>query len=174
MTKEVFISVDIEADGAIPGDYSMLSIGACVVDNPTAFPTFYRELKPLSKNFDPEAVQVTGDLRFKCLETGVDAYDAMRDFDSWVQAMRQGQKAVFVGFNATFDWMFIHWYFVHYLGRSPFGIAGLDIKAFYMGRFGTEWRDACKRPIKKHLNSLGFQPSKHTHNALDDALEQAA
>ena len=173
MTKEVFISVDIEADGAIPGDYSMLSIGACVVENPAQ--TFYRELKPLDKaGFDPEAVKVTGRLREDCLENGNNPLTVMEDFDAWVQRVRNGQKAVFVGFNATFDWLFVHWYFIHYLGRSPFGIAGLDIKAFYMGRFATEWRDACKRPIKKHLNSLGFQPSKHTHNALDDALEQAA
>ncbi|SSH65668.1 Uncharacterised protein [Klebsiella pneumoniae] len=27
--KEIFVSVDVEASGPIPGKYSMLSIGAC-------------------------------------------------------------------------------------------------------------------------------------------------
>lgn len=44
-TKEVFISVDIEASGPIPGEYSLLSIGACMVDNPDE--SFYAELKPV-------------------------------------------------------------------------------------------------------------------------------
>jgi hypothetical protein len=30
---EVWISVDIEADGPILGDYSVLSLGACVVED---------------------------------------------------------------------------------------------------------------------------------------------
>jgi ribonuclease T len=29
--KECLISVDVETSGPIPGDYSMLSLGACVV-----------------------------------------------------------------------------------------------------------------------------------------------
>lgn len=32
--KEVFISVDIEASGPIPGEYDLLSIGMCLVDQP--------------------------------------------------------------------------------------------------------------------------------------------
>src|SRR5436309_1957429 len=136
--NEVYISVDIEADGPIPGDYSMLSIGACVVSNLSL--TFYREIQPCSLKYDPEAVKVTGDLREKCIKDVVHSHYYMQYFDTWVQQLRAGSKAVFVGFKATFDWMFVHWYFVHYLGRSPFGIAGLDIKAFYAGRFGTAWR----------------------------------
>ena len=30
--KEVFISVDVETSGPIPGDYDLLSIGMCLVD----------------------------------------------------------------------------------------------------------------------------------------------
>jgi ribonuclease T len=33
--REVFISVDVETAGPIPGEYSLLSIGACRVDDDT-------------------------------------------------------------------------------------------------------------------------------------------
>jgi DNA polymerase III epsilon subunit-like protein len=56
--NEVFVSVDVETSGPIPGEYSMLSIGACLVDAPET--TFERLLKPLNRNADPEALAVTG------------------------------------------------------------------------------------------------------------------
>ena len=31
--REIFVSVDVETAGPIPGEYSLLSIGACDVDN---------------------------------------------------------------------------------------------------------------------------------------------
>ena len=41
------IMVDVESDGPIPGDYSMISFGAIVVE-PTLGKTFYSRLKPIS------------------------------------------------------------------------------------------------------------------------------
>jgi len=56
--NEVYISVDIEAAGPVPGEYSMLSIGACDVELPKK--SFYIELKPINDNFIPEALAVSG------------------------------------------------------------------------------------------------------------------
>ena len=42
-----YIRVDIEADGPIHGDYSMVSFGAVIVE-PELNKTFYSELKPIS------------------------------------------------------------------------------------------------------------------------------
>ena len=44
--NELYISVDIEAAGPVPVEYSMLSIGACVVGSPEV--SFYIELKPIN------------------------------------------------------------------------------------------------------------------------------
>jgi hypothetical protein len=55
---ERYFSVDIESSGPIPGRYSMLSLGACVVGNPGE--SFYVELKPISADFVPEALKVSG------------------------------------------------------------------------------------------------------------------
>lgn len=56
--REIYISVDVETSGPIPGVYSMLTIGACNVDNPKQL--FSCELKPMSAKVDPEALAVTG------------------------------------------------------------------------------------------------------------------
>jgi DNA polymerase III epsilon subunit-like protein len=56
--REVFISIDVETAGPIPGEYSLLTIGACGVDDPSQ--TFACELKPTTLNADPKALEVTG------------------------------------------------------------------------------------------------------------------
>ena len=32
--SEIFVSIDVETSGPIPGEYSLLSIGACLVSDP--------------------------------------------------------------------------------------------------------------------------------------------
>jgi ribonuclease T len=167
MREDVFVSVDIEADGPIPGDHSMLSLGAAVVGRVDL--TFYREIKPISGRFDPEALAVSGLDRDKLAAEGAEPEAAMQDFAAFLAGAQPSGRPVFVGFNATFDWMFVNWYFIHFIGRNPFGISGLDIKSYYMGAFGKRrWGDTTKRRFDKRF--LGDTP--HTHNALDDAREQ--
>ena len=167
MREDVFVSVDIEADGPIPGDYSMLSLGAVVIGREDR--TFYRELKPISPRFVPEALEVSGLDRVKLLARGADPEASLRELIAFLEEVSPGQKPTFVGFNATFDWMFVNWYFIHFIGSNPFGISGLDIKAYYMGALGKRrWGDTAKRKLDRRF--LG--PAPHTHNALDDAREQ--
>jgi len=53
-----YFTVDVEADGPIPGDYSMVSFGAVAVE-PTLQHTFYGEVKPISNKWVPEALAVS-------------------------------------------------------------------------------------------------------------------
>lgn len=166
--SEVYISVDIEASGPIPGEYSMLSLGACVVGDLSK--TFYKEFKPISDKYLAEAIQVSGLSLEKLKKTGIAPERAMAEFEDWIrQVSGDDRRPVFVGFNATFDWMFTAYYFHRFLGRNPFRISGLDIKSYYMGKFGTTWGDTAKSSMNKKFLS----GKKHTHNALDDAIEQA-
>jgi len=166
--EDVFVSVDVEADGPIPGDYSMISIGAVVVGRPDE--TFYRELRPISDRFIPEALAVSGLDRDRLLREGADPAVAMRELATWLGTVSPGRRPVFVGFNATFDWMFVTYYLVHFTGESPFGISGLDIKAYYMGALGKRsWRDTAKG----NMDPRFLSDAPHTHHALDDAREQA-
>ena len=54
-----YIMVDIESDGPIPGDYSMISFGAVLVDEQLD-KTFYGKIKPISEKYIPEALAVSG------------------------------------------------------------------------------------------------------------------
>lgn len=169
MTKqpEIFISVDIEASGPIPGEYSMLSIGACVVGQTTQ--SFYVELKPLNDHFTEKAIGVTGLSMEELKEKGEQPAVAMARFEEWIKSMSGDSHPIFVAFNATFDWMFTHWYFIKFLGHDPFGISGLDIKAYFMGKHKTTWGET----VKKNVRSFYPPKTAHTHKALDDAIEQA-
>lgn len=168
MTKpETYISVDVEASGPIPGEFSLLSVGACVVGRTDK--TFYTELKPLNQNFIPRAMQVNGLSLEKLKAEGEGPAAAMARFESWVKSVCRETRPVFVGFNATFDWSFTHWYFIKFLGRDPFGISGLDIKAYFMGKRRILWQETNKKRVRALYPAL----TKHTHNALDDAKEQA-
>ena len=54
-----YIVVDVEADGEIPHKYSMVCFGAVVVE-PSLSKTFYGETKPVSDNWIPKALAVSG------------------------------------------------------------------------------------------------------------------
>ena len=47
-----YIMVDVEADGPIPGDYSLVCFGAIVVE-PSLDRTFYGRLRPISDKWLP-------------------------------------------------------------------------------------------------------------------------
>lgn len=165
--KEVYISVDIEAAGPIPGTYSMLSLGAVAVDDPED--TFYIELKPVNGNLVPDAMKIVGRTLADFTRTGIDPDQAMVAFREWLAKVAKTSSLVFVGFNATFDWAFVNFYFHQYLGKNPFGFGGVDIKSYYMGMTGCTWDDSRSSRIGAEFKGT----SRHTHNALDDAIEQA-
>ncbi len=54
-----YVMIDVESDGPIPGDYSMVCFGAVIVE-PGLNRTFYRRLKPISDQFIPEALAISG------------------------------------------------------------------------------------------------------------------
>jgi ribonuclease T len=166
-SREVLISVDIEASGPIPGAYSMLSLGACVIG--AAKKTFYVEIKPVSAMQVPEAMAVVGQPLAHFRRNGVSPRQAMKRLARWVLGVTKGGTPIFVGFNATFDWAFVNWYFHTYLGRNPFGFGGLDIKSYFMGASGCSWDDTRSSRLPRAVAG----GETHTHHALADAIEQA-
>lgn len=165
--EEVFISVDVETSGPIPGEYSLLSIGACAVYAPDR--QFECLLKPVSERADPAAMEVAG-LSLEILSRdGLDPTDAMTKFKDWVIRTAGNGRPVMVGFNAPFDWSFVNYYFHRYLGANPFGFAALDIKAYYMGAAGTSWHDTRSSIMRQTLGAV----TEGNHEALRDALAQA-
>jgi DNA polymerase III epsilon subunit-like protein len=176
---DLYISADIESDGPIPGEYSMLSFGLAVAGrfDGDAFHrpsddagTFYRELRPIAERFDPEALRVSGLDRDRLLQAGADPNDAMAEAAEWVAKQASGDLPVLVGYPVVFDWMFLHWYFVRFAGRSPFGFSGaLDMKTMYHQKARVTLDRAGRNDLPANLTP----DMPHTHNALDDAREQA-
>jgi DNA polymerase III epsilon subunit-like protein len=164
---ETFISVDVETAGPNPSQYSLLAIGACCVFFPEQ--NFYIELKPVSKLFRPEALESCGFSMEKLAVEGVDPVESMQRFETWLQEVTPaGQRPVFVGFNAPFDWMFVNDYFHRFLGHNPFGYAAIDIKSYYMGLVKVPWEETTMQFLgPRYLN----QPAL-IHHALRDALDQ--
>lgn len=166
MQDEIYFSVDIEAAGPIPGEYSMLSLGAYVVGEKDK--TFYIELKPINNNFVKEAMEVSGLNLNDLSKSGDEPELAMKNFGEWVKQNAKESKPVFVGFNASFDWSFVNWYFHKFIGENPFGFAALDIKAYYMGFSGCNWSETTSSRLPNEIKS----PQPLTHNALEDAIAQ--
>jgi hypothetical protein len=131
----MYVMVDIEADGPIPGDYSMISLGAIVVE-PALDRSFSSRLRPISEQWIPEALAVSGHSREDTL--------------------------TFVSDNNGFDWMFVCWYFHHFIGKNPLGFSSQNLGSLYKGLM----KDV--KVTFKHLRK-----TKHTHDPLDDARGNA-
>lgn len=154
-----YVSVDIEADGPIPGDYSMISLGAVIVE-PELSRTFYGQLRPISDRWDPAALKVSGHTREEVLAFD-DPREVMARFAEWLER-ECPQRRIFISDNNGFDWQFVNWYFHHFLGRNPFGFSSQNLGSLYKGLVKDTFSTF------KHLRK-----TKHTHHPVDDARGNA-
>jgi hypothetical protein len=154
-----YIMVDVESDGPIPGDYSMVSFGAVLV-NESLDQTFYGQLRPISEKFIPEALAVSGHTREETLSfenPGI----VMESFKAWIK-LHSNDQPIFISDNNGFDWMFVCWYFHHFTGGNPFGYSSQNLGSLYKGLV----KDTSKN--FKHLRK-----TRHTHHPVDDAKGNA-
>jgi len=153
-----WVSVDIEADGPVPEMYSMISLGAIVVE-PALNRTFYAELRPISPSWKPEALAASGFSREETLGFRPPK-EVMREFRDWLDEL--GDRPRFVADNAGFDWGFVNYYFYYFTGSNPFGFSCLSLTSLYKG---------FERNLRANFKYL--RKTKHSHNALDDAKGNA-
>jgi DNA polymerase III alpha subunit (gram-positive type) len=154
-----YVMVDIEADGPIPGDYSMVCFGAVIVE-PGLERSFYGQLAPISEAWIPEALAVSGFTREQTLAFD-DPKEVMQRFAGWL-AKECGGRMLFISDNNGFDWQFINWYFHHFIGRNPFGFSSQNLGSLYKGLVKDTFKNF------KHLRQ-----TKHTHHPVDDAKGNA-
>ena len=156
-----YVVVDVEADGPIPAEFSMVCFGAVILDD-RLDRTFYGRTRPISDRFLPEALAISGFSREQHL-----AFDepkvVMESLATWLAAQTRG-RAIFVSDNVAFDWQFINYYFHRFLGTNPFGFSGRRIGDLYAGLV----KDASKATEWKK-----YRVTAHTHNPVDDARGNA-
>jgi hypothetical protein len=157
-----YVMVDVEADGPIPGDYSMVSFGAVLVREGLG-ETFYGRLRPISDRWIPEALAVSGFSREETLAFD-EAKAVMETFARWLEGSSKGAKGrpMFVSDNNGFDWQFINWYFWHFTGANPFGHSSTNLGSLYKGLVRDTFQNF------KHLRKTA-----HTHHPVDDAKGNA-
>jgi len=170
---DIYVSVDIEADGPVPSLHSMLSLGAVALDtsgvelgefsvNLQTLPAAHGHPTTMAWWKTQEAAWIA------CRENPEDPASALPRFARWLNAL-PGQP-VFVGYPASFDFMFVAWYLNRFAGENPFGWSALDLKSYAMAKLGVGFSETIKRKMPP---AWFANARKHRHVALDDAREQA-
>lgn len=188
MKPEIYISIDIEADGPVPGLNSMLSFAAAAFSLQDVSPripisTYSATLETIQGSEWPECKPSQSTMEW--WKTQPVAWEACRknirspkivmpEFLSWCRRLQQRGNLVIIGYPVAFDMMFVYWYTMVFGGlkdgeRCPFGFQGLDIKTLAAEKLGLPYREA----TKKNMPKKWFEGAPmHTHEALDDAIGQ--
>lgn len=177
---DAYFSADVETDGPIPGPYSMLSFALVYAGSfdGTKFKrpidygrVFYRELQPISDNYQQEALNINKLDRESLKSSGLTPTSAMDEAYSWVKEISGERQPVLVAYPVSFDWTWLYWYFVAFSKQgSPFNYSRcFDIKTALSVKTNTPISDSGRSKLPGSLRSN----RAHTHFAVDDAIEQA-
>ena len=154
-----YFVVDVESDGPIIGKHSMVCFGVVKV-TPKLDTTFYGQVKPLTTEYIPSALEVSGFSR-KEHEDFDNAIVVMKRFAEWLKENSVG-KPILISDNNGYDASWVNFYFHTFYGSNPFGWSSRRIGDLYCGLV----KDS--RAAWKHL-----RVTKHTHNPVDDAMGNA-
>lgn len=171
--EEIYVSVDVETDGKIPGLNSMLSLGAAAYTADkkliSVFEVNLETLVGAVPNPDTMAWWSTQPEAWKYSRLNIKPpILAMQEFLEWVKCL--DGIPVFVGYPAGFDFLFVYWYLIYFTNESPFSFSALDIKSYMAGMTGRPYRECVKRNMPKDW----FDKLPHNHTALIDAVGQGA
>jgi len=105
--------------------------------------------------------------RFNCQPV----MSAMEDYVKWLKGLEKQHngKVVAVCAPSGFDFTFVYWYLMSFAGYSPFSFSCIDVKTYASVILGLPYRKSGKRNFPKNWFD---KKNKHTHVALDDAIEQ--
>jgi len=170
---EVYVSTDVETDGPIPGPHSMCSFAsAAYLADKSVVGTYSANLELLpGASPDPERMDWWASHPEAWEMCRVDPRPpevVMPEYVGWVESLPG--TPVLVAYPVGFDFAFMYWYLMRFVGRSPFRHHGIDIRSYAMGMLKRSYEDASWH----HYPRRWFDDLPHTHLALDDALRQGA
>jgi len=173
--KDIYVSIDIETTGPVPGIYSMISLGAA------AFTRDGDELGTCSANLAelPDAVRHPDTMKWwqgqpeawaLATKDPAPPENVMASFVTWI--VRLGGKPIAAAWPAAFDFGFVNWYCHRFVGHNPLGFACLDIRSLAQGltysRGYYDLRENQIKAMRDEVNTDGLAE----HVAVDDAVEQ--
>lgn len=180
--QPIFISVDIETNGPIPGEHAMLSCALVAFD---ARGAVLRELSvnlvpPSETHPDPDTMTWWASYpeawRLATCQPQLPRA-AMVEIVTWLEVNFWGCTLTLLGYPAVFDWQFLNWYFVKYLGPAgnPFGHASIiDVKSYALAHLHARENPTLglEEINKATIARLTGSASVGTHVAIEDARAQ--
>lgn len=173
----IYVSIDVEANGPIPGPYSMLSIGAAAFKYPDPTPVSVHTANlfclPGAEIMEPSTAEFwrKHEKEYAATQEGrVMPIEAMRAFNRWLCTLApQTNQLACVAWPLGFDWGFVNWYLIRFVGRNAMGLSGIDLRTMAWAVRGGEFRGTNKKSLPKEWFP---RSAPHTHVAVEDAIEQ--
>lgn len=162
--------IDVESNGPIIGHHSLVSYGlVCVGDMDI---TEYQEVSPITENFVPDALAVSG-FTFQETKAFQPPMTGIKKTLTWIERVREklgGKSLILWSDNPAYDFGWINTYFMQfggdtlYSGINPFGHSCRSIPELWCGMKGN---------VRDRNGWRKYKETPHTHNALDDAKGNA-
>ena len=172
--REVFVSIDIETTGPVPGLYSMISLGAAAFTASGGLvpvSTFQANLKELpGAERDDETMDWWAnhvEAWEEAREKPEDMEEVMRSFQLWITSL--GPNVVPVYYPSGYDLPFISYYCQRFLGKVFLTHRAIDIQTLAWSLLGSPFVKNCRR---SSFPKPWLIDNKKKHQAVDDAIEQ--
>ena len=171
--SQIYIIVDLELNGMIPGEHSILSIGAVATTETEEVSSFYKKLQPLEELLaDSETMDWWKTQPEAWQEVSTDAEPAVQvivAFRDWVKSF--GKSPVFVASPLILDYPFIKWYLHKFGGEELFEDftpiqRTLDLASFTAGKLDIPLARSRRMQLSPEITQ-GMP--EHSHKAIDDA-----
>lgn len=185
--EEIYISTDIEADGPIPGEYSMLSLGSVALDEDgKILGKFYKKLKTLEHaKQHPQTIEFWNKNKKAYAEATSNPESpekVMKEYSNWLEKIseKHNKELYFLAYPATWDFMFVSWYLIKFVKRYeknhfldvPFHHQGIDIRTFAMAHSKKPYSQSGTSAWPESLLKIEKPKDFLEHKAVDDALKQ--
>lgn len=175
--QEIYCMTDVEADGKCPGLSSMLSFATAAFDiDKNLIGTFEANLELLpGASPDEETTKFWNESEANrkayaiCRINPQDPATVMTRYAAWLKSLPG--TPIFVGYPAVYDFKWIDYYSVRFLGSNPFSFSrAIDVKSYAWAILRKSFQSCSKRNMPRDW----FDNLPHTHVAIDDAIEQGA
>lgn len=173
MKPLLFLSIDIEADGPAPGLASMLNFGIVgIATSGEVVFEYEANLEPMpntrynlkSSEFwnRPENLEALVYICDKPRNPSV----VMEELSVKIVELQAKYQIEPISKPIAYDWQWINWYFVNYLGVNPLGFAGRDIGSYYWATKSSTY------PARINVDDIELPPRYKKlpqHSGLVDA-----